>query len=252
MTSFKSVGSILTITVVAWAIIPANALDGAPFAISITELTEDLGADIDDECWNAVTFQPHLDAGQTDYAWVPHSQLSPEALALAPVGAWAYKRNYTTDLLYSKVEIVAVDAPDAALVFGEAEPFLDPYKTFAEVEAASLPGWQAMAQTGIMCTKADDRLDADYSKFAWIPVDDEPERALGAFVFELKDGSGIVIHPDLGGSDEDGDSETEDMAGGEETTPATPMSTSSCVLPRITMVTTLFVILVANYFAIRK
>ena len=206
--SMKSLGSCLAVAMVAGtpALSSAITVGSGPFALSITEITEDLGATIQEECWNKVTFKPHLDAGQTDYAWVPSSQMSQEALKIAPGGAWAYKQNFTTNLVYSKVSLVEVGAPDAALIFGEAEPFLEPYKTFAEVDAAqNLTGWRLGAQSGIKCTEADDTQDSDiYSKYAWVPVDDDPERALGAFVFQLKDGSGIVRHPDQGGSDEDG------------------------------------------------
>ena len=60
-----------------------------------------------------------------------------------------------------------VDAPNAALVFGDAEPFMEPYKTFAEVEAANdLTGWQAMARIGIMCTQANMTVFKGYSKYA--------------------------------------------------------------------------------------
>lgn len=206
--STKSFGSCLIVALVVGApAASAITVGSGPFALSITEITEDLGVTIQEECWNKVTFKPHLDAGQTDYAWVPSSQLSQEARKIAPEGAWAYKQNFTTDLVYSKVSLVEVNAPDAALIFGQAEPFLEPYKTFSEVIAAqNLTGWRLGAQTGIKCTEADDtQEDSDlYSKYAWVPVDNDPERALGAFVFQLKDGTGIVRHPDLGGSDEDG------------------------------------------------
>lgn len=214
-TTMKSLGSCLAVAIVSGTpAASAITVGSGPFALSITEITEDLGATIQVECWNKVTFKPHLDAGQTDYAWVSSSQLSQEALKVAPEGAWAYKQNFTTDLVYSKVSLVEVDAPDAALIFGEAEPFLEPYKTFAEVDAAqNLTGWRLGAQIGIKCTEADDTQDSDlYSKYAWVPVDDDPERALGAFVFQLKDGSGIVRHPDQGGSDEDGQ-KSDDEAG---------------------------------------
>lgn len=222
MTTMKSsFGSCLAVAMVAGAPSLASAITvgSGPFALSITEITEDLGVTIQEECWNQVTFKPHLDAGQTDYAWVPSSQLSEEAKKIAPEGAWAYKQNFTTDLVYSKVSLVEVDAPDAALIFGQAEPFLEPYHTFSEVIAAqNLTGWRLGAQTGIKCTEADVDTQEDselYSKYAWVPVDDDPERALGAFVFQSKDGTGIVRHPDQGGSDEDGPkSDNNEAAGG--------------------------------------
>ena len=163
--SIKPSLSLLATVVATWATTTPVASFG--FGMAITELTEDLGYVPADECFYPVTFKPHLDAGETDYAFIPHSYLPSETVMIAPEGAWAYKQNFTTDLAYSKTAIVAVDAPNVALVFGEGEPFMEPFTTFAQVEAAeNLTGWQAMARTGIVCTQANMTVFDGYSKYA--------------------------------------------------------------------------------------
>ena len=177
----SSLSLLATVVATSWAT-PAYAV-AAPstsgFGMAITELTEDLKYVPNDECFYPVTFKPHLDAGETDYAFIPYSYLPSDTVifllergisqsAIQPDGAWAYKQNFTTDLAYSMTNRVEVDAPNVALVFGDAEPFMEPYKTFAEVEAAdNLTGWQAMARTGIVCTQANMTSTFEgYSKYA--------------------------------------------------------------------------------------
>lgn len=84
-------------------------------------------------------------------------------------------------------------------------------------------------------------------------MDDQPDRALGAFVFELADGTGLVRHPDMGGSDEDGPAtdEEEPNTNGEGANTPTLVENSGCVYPRTTAVLTIFALL-TNYAIIGR
>ena len=83
-------------------------------------------------------------------------------------------------------------------------------------------------------------------------MDDQPDRALGAFVFEFADGTGLVRHPDMGGSDEDGPTTDEEPNTNEESANApTLVENSGCVYPRTTAVLTIFAML-TNYAIIGR
>ena len=77
-------------------------------------------------------------------------------------------------------------------------------------------------------------------------MDDQPDRALGAFVFELADGKGLIRHPDMGGSDEDGPITDEEPNTDEESS-NTPTPDSSGTYSHGMVVTIIFTLLLTNY-----
>lgn len=78
-------------------------------------------------------------------------------------------------------------------------------------------------------------------------MDDQPDRALGAFVFELADGTGLIRHPDMGGSDEDGPITDEEPNTDEESSNTPTPDSSGYVDSRGMVVTIIFTLLLTNY-----
>jgi len=74
-------------------------------------------------------------------------------------------------------------------------------------------------------------------------VDDQPDRALGAFVFELADGKGLIRHPDMGGSDEDGPITDEEPNTDEESSNTPTPDSSGHVYYHGMVVTIIFTLL---------
>ena len=84
-------------------------------------------------------------------------------------------------------------------------------------------------------------------------MDDQPDRALGAFVFELNDGTGLVRHPDMGGSDEDGPTaDNEPNTNEESANTPTSAENNGCVYPLRTTVLTIIFALLTNYAIIGR
>ena len=77
-------------------------------------------------------------------------------------------------------------------------------------------------------------------------MDDQPDRALGAFVFELADGTGLMRHPDMGGSDEDGPITDEKPNTDEESSNTPTPASSGYVYSHGMVVTIIFTLLLTH------
>ena len=98
---------------------------------------------------------------------------------------------------------IQVDAEDAALIFGDAESLLEGCTTFDDVEASTtLEGSDVLVQEAIECSGSDLSYTEsspfrDYAKFAWVShqgLGSLDQGACGAYVYETKDGEGLVAH----------------------------------------------------------
>ena len=192
----------------------AKASEDSPYAYHETTVNN-LGAPPADECFYDVTVPALLDMDYVKYAWIPWSKLSNESLAIAPNGAFVYKTTNDT-LVYEAINLVPVDSPEADLVFGVSEPFCTAAKTFDEITSGKVncsaddEVMNERIRTGLNCWASPmsyqtEESFVNYKKFAWVSAD---ASKCGEFVYELKDGTGLVQHscdgPDTNAQPTDG------------------------------------------------
>eukprot|EP00984_Skeletonema_dohrnii_P027430 scaffold16972_cov94-Skeletonema_dohrnii-CCMP3373.AAC.2 len=192
----------------------AKASEDSPYAFHETTVNN-LGAPPADECFYDVTVPALLDMDYVKYAWIPWSKLSNESLAIAPHGAFVYKTTNDT-LVYEAISLVPVDSPEADLVFGLSEPFCTAAKTFDEITSGKVncssddEVMNERIRTGLNCWASPMSYQTEepfinYKKFAWVSAD---ASKCGEYVYELKDGTGLVQHscdgPDTNAQPTDG------------------------------------------------
>ena len=143
-----------------------------------------------------------IDQGLTQYAWLSGSKIPAAKRTNAKSGAFVYKgtKNGVAVKQYKKISVVPVNT-SRALKFGFAKPFMSSYKTFASLKAANFkagtPG--AIAKADIVCSEAAVSLGEApwnaYTYFAWVRHEAVPGIVTcGAFVYEKKNGGGLVSH----------------------------------------------------------
>jgi len=167
---------------------------------------------IDPACFYPVTLPALADSGHLTYSWIPHDSPAmasfPSFLTEAPSGAFVYKMNDGT-FLYKKITSVAIDDPDATIIFRRASDWTH-QTTFQEVIDAPPNDLSTIAlKNAVSCQSLD--LDSrsfgssvslggqpfnDYHRFVWTAGPFSlagKNSACGAFVYEKIDG-GIVYH----------------------------------------------------------
>ncbi|KAL7431190.1 hypothetical protein ACHAXM_002574 [Skeletonema potamos] len=178
----------------------ALASEGVPYAFHETTVGN-LVAEPADECFYDVTIPALLDEGFVKYAWVPWSKLSNESLAIAPHGAFVYKTTNDT-LVYEALSLVPVDSPNATLIFGFGKPFCTAAKTFDDITSGKVncssddEVMNERIRTGLNCwaspmSYTTNEPFVNYKEFAWVSAD---ATKCGEYVYELKDGTGLVQH----------------------------------------------------------
>jgi len=170
------------------------------FSFSLTDVP-DLGAAPSDDCFYPTTLPSLISQNLTQYAWVPWSVLSNASLLVAPNGAFVYK-NTAGGLLYKKIASEG-KSTTAALTFNSATPFLEGTTTLSEASSNAALN-QALEGTlvlkGIGCTNSPLSYTTtepfvNYARFAWVVHGAlAGQSTCGAFVYEKKDGSGLVTH----------------------------------------------------------
>ena len=110
-----------------------------------------------------------------------------------------YKTTNDT-LVYEAIKLVPIDTPEAIL-FGTPEPFCTAAKTFEEITSGKVncsgdEVMNGMIRTGLNCwaspmSYTTNEPFVNYDKFAWVSTD---VLKCGEYVYEMKDGTGLVQH----------------------------------------------------------
>jgi len=202
------------------------------FAFSLTELSQtDTGPDggwdwpsavfpllagendarpiTDPACFYPVTLPALTDSGHKTYSWIPHDSPAmasfPSFLTQAPSGAFVYKM-YDGTFLYRKITSVAIDDPDATIIFRRASDWTH-QTTFQEVMNLTITPdiatdystnelKRALSCFGGSSVSLPGQPFNDYHRFVWTagPFSLAGHNSeCGAFVYE-KIGGGIVYH----------------------------------------------------------
>merc|ERR1712166_126495 len=174
--------------------------------------TDGLFSETEANCFYPVTLPALTESGHLTCSWIPHDSPAmatfPSFLTEAPSGAFVYKMDDGT-FLYKKITSVAIDDPDATIIFRRASDWTH-QTTFEEVIDAPPDDLSTNAlKNAVSCQSLD--LDSrsfgssvslggqpfnDYHRFVWTAGPFSlagKNSACGAFVYE-KIGGGIVYH----------------------------------------------------------
>jgi len=175
---------------------------------------------IDPACFYPVTLPALADSGHLTYSWIPHDSPAmasfPSFLTEAPNGAFVYKmyddtlqedqQHLSTRFLYKKITSVAIDDPDATIIFRRASDWTH-QTTFQEVmdqlitpdiatDYSTNELKRALSCFGGSSVSLGGQPFDDYHRFVWTAGPFSlagKSSACGAFVYEKIDG-GIVYH----------------------------------------------------------
>eukprot|EP00808_Paulinella_micropora_P001046 g66448.t1 len=155
-------------------------------------------------CYYPVTVPGLIDLGLTNYAWIPWSYLTKETLQSFPHGLFIYQQGNADPFpsngphILLNITPVPVDSQEANLMFGPGFKLDLPYNTFDEAMISQDHSSLAVyTKEAIACTRSPLSFSkrepfVNYRLFSW--MGEQSAGKCGSFIYELKNGCGIVAH----------------------------------------------------------